>query len=157
MKVAKDSDINTLCSKAADRIASFETLASEMGVARSETLSDIGRRTTEVAARLVEVGQSEAEAAVAIKIEFKRKELSEEWLSYVDSTGDTIEISEWAEQRIIEVPPAEETPEDTEVRVRALGRWARMSYPHGHPVLAPPALTKVQLPSDRYSSGVDWD
>ena len=105
----------------------METM-SAMAPEASESSSDLAARINLIAQALLENGHSLEEAEVAMKIEYVKVQLAEEWQEEGRTTDSRESIQDWAARRLVGLKPGDESAEDFEVKFRALGSWAKIPY-----------------------------
>ena len=89
------------------------------GPAGSETTSDLGRRVESITGALEAMGLNEQQVMLAVRIEYRKVELSEIWQEEMQREHSIEGIKEWAARRFLELEFVEAMPEDEfEVTVR---------------------------------------
>ena len=102
---------------------------SQFGAAGSETTSDIGRRIDNITQALQALGHTDEEIMLAVRIEYRKAELSDSWQEEVRLENSIEGIKEWAGRKFMELDiPEDMAVDEFEVTVRAYGSWAKFPY-----------------------------
>ena len=101
---------------------------SEMGAQGSETGSELAERVAGIAQVLTENGHTSEEVGLAMKVEYAKAQFLDDWQKELRDGRTLLSVTDWAAAQLTTALPSEESLEDLEVRMRALGSWAKIPY-----------------------------